>query len=63
MLQRILSILGWIGTALVLVAVAIRILRPEWDTYAGWAAWGGLTITRRGRSSWSCRSHQAARST
>jgi ABC-type uncharacterized transport system involved in gliding motility auxiliary subunit len=44
MLQRILSILGWIGTALVLAAVAIRVLRPEWDTYAGWAAWGGLGL-------------------
>src|SRR5687768_4560434 len=44
MLQRILSILGWIGTALVLVALAIRILRPEWNTYAGWAAWGGLGL-------------------
>ena len=44
MLQRILSILGWIGTALVLAAVAIRILRPEWDTYATWAAWGGLGL-------------------
>ena len=44
MLQRILSILGWIGTALVLAAVAIRVLRPEWDTYAGWAAWAGLGL-------------------
>jgi ABC-type uncharacterized transport system involved in gliding motility auxiliary subunit len=44
MLQRLLSILGWIGTGLVLAAVAIRILRPEWDTYAGWAAWAGLGL-------------------
>ena len=44
MLQRILSILGWIGTALVLVALAIRLLRPEWNTYATWAAWGGLGL-------------------
>jgi ABC-type uncharacterized transport system involved in gliding motility auxiliary subunit len=44
MLQRILSILGWIGTALVLAAVAIRFLRPEWDDYAQYAAWAGLGL-------------------
>ena len=44
MLQRILSILGWIGTALVLAAVAIRFLRPEWNTYAQYAAYGGLGL-------------------
>jgi ABC-type uncharacterized transport system involved in gliding motility auxiliary subunit len=44
MLQRILSILGWIGTGLVLVAVAIRFVRPEWDQYAMWAAWAGLGL-------------------
>jgi ABC-type uncharacterized transport system involved in gliding motility auxiliary subunit len=44
MLQRILSILGWIGTALVLAAVAIRFVRPEWDQYAMWAAWAGLGL-------------------
>jgi len=44
MLQRILSILGWIGTALVFGAVAIRFVRPEWNQYATWAAWGGLAL-------------------
>ena len=44
MLQRILSILGWIGTALVLAAVAIRFIRPEWDQYAMWSAWAGLGL-------------------
>jgi ABC-type uncharacterized transport system involved in gliding motility auxiliary subunit len=44
MLQRILSILGWIGTALVFVAVAIRFVRPEWGQYATWGAWGGLAL-------------------
>ena len=34
MVQRILSILGWVGTALVFGAVAIRFIRPEWDQYA-----------------------------
>lgn len=44
MLQRMLSILGWIGTALVFGAVAIRFVRPEWNQYATWAAWGGLAL-------------------
>ena len=44
MLQRILSILGWIGTALVLVAVAIRILRPEWTPMAGRHGRVGLVV-------------------
>ncbi len=44
MLQRILSFLGWIGTALVFGAVAIRFIRPEWDQYATWSAWAGLAL-------------------
>ena len=42
MLQRILGIVGWLGTALVFAAVAIRFVRPEWDQYAVWGAWAGL---------------------
>jgi ABC-type uncharacterized transport system involved in gliding motility auxiliary subunit len=42
MLQRILSIIGWIGTALVFGALAVRFLKPEWDQYAVYAAWAGL---------------------
>ena len=42
MLKRILGIVGWLGTALVLAAVAVRFLRPEWDAYAYWLAWAGL---------------------
>jgi gliding motility-associatede transport system auxiliary component len=42
MLNRILSSVGWLGTALVLGAVAVRVLRPEWQQYASWAAWAGL---------------------
>jgi ABC-type uncharacterized transport system involved in gliding motility auxiliary subunit len=42
MLQRILNIVGWLGTALVFGAVAVRLLRPEWDQYAVYAAWSGL---------------------
>jgi ABC-type uncharacterized transport system involved in gliding motility auxiliary subunit len=44
MLHRILSILGWVGTALVFGAVAIRFIRPEWDQYATWSAWAGLAL-------------------
>jgi ABC-type uncharacterized transport system involved in gliding motility auxiliary subunit len=42
MLNRIASIISWVGVALVLAAVAIRFLRPEWDRYAYWSAWAGL---------------------
>src|SRR5687768_10870571 len=43
-MQQILSILGWIGTALVFAAVAIRFIRPDWQQYGTWAAWGGLAL-------------------
>ncbi|MGE0443702.1 MAG: Gldg family protein, partial [Vicinamibacterales bacterium] len=42
MVQQVLGIVGWIGTALVFGAVAIRFVRPEWDQYAVYAAWAGL---------------------
>ena len=42
MLKTVLNIVGWLGTALVVGAVAIRMLRPEWDQYAVYAAWAGL---------------------
>jgi ABC-type uncharacterized transport system involved in gliding motility auxiliary subunit len=42
MLNRIGSISSWVGVALILAAVAIRFLRPEWDRYAYWSAWAGL---------------------
>jgi len=42
MVKRIGGIIGWVGTALVLAAVAIRFLRPEWDRVAYWSAWAGL---------------------
>ncbi|MSO45844.1 MAG: hypothetical protein EXQ59_03630 [Acidobacteria bacterium] len=44
MLQRILNVLGWVGTVLVFGAVAIRFVRPEWDQYATWGAWAGLAL-------------------
>jgi ABC-type uncharacterized transport system involved in gliding motility auxiliary subunit len=42
MLNRIAGIVGWIGTALVVGAVAIRLFKPEWAQYGYWAAWAGL---------------------
>ena len=43
-MQRIFSILGWVGTATVFGAVAIRFVRPEWDQYGTQAAWVGLGL-------------------
>src|SRR5688500_8474841 len=37
--QKILGIVGWIGTALVFGAVAVRFIRPEGDQYAVYGAW------------------------
>src|SRR5437899_12901136 len=42
MLNRILSLIGWLGTALVFVAVAIRFGLPAKDQYAYYLAWAGL---------------------
>ena len=44
-MHRALNILGWIGTAVVFAAVAVRFLKPEWDQYAVYAAWTGLGTT------------------
>ena len=43
-MQRALNFLGWLGTAVVFVAVAVRFLKPEWDQYAVYAAWTGLAL-------------------
>ena len=43
-MQRIFNILGWVGTAVVLGAMAIRFTRPEWDQYGTQAAWVGLAL-------------------
>ena len=44
MLTRSLSILSYVGMALVFGALAVRILRPEWDQYAVYASWAGLAL-------------------
>ena len=42
MLKRAFDIVGWLGTALVLVAVALFFSRPEWQQWSRWLAWAGL---------------------
>lgn len=42
MVNRITGIIGWVGTALVFLAVAIRFLRPEWMQYGTYLTWAGL---------------------
>ena len=42
MVNRIIGVIGWVGTALVFGAVAIRFLRPEWMQYGTYLTWAGL---------------------
>jgi gliding motility-associatede transport system auxiliary component len=42
MMNRIVSIIGWIGTALVLIAVAIRFGYPAKEQWAYYLSWAGL---------------------
>jgi ABC-type uncharacterized transport system involved in gliding motility auxiliary subunit len=42
MVNRILSLVGWLGTAMVFVAVAIRFGFPAKEQYAYYLAWAGL---------------------
>ena len=41
-MQKAFNIIGWIGTALVFGAVAIRMFYPDWNQYATYLAWAGL---------------------
>ncbi len=43
-MQRLLSILSYVGIALVFGALAIRVFKPEWDQYAIYASWTGLAL-------------------
>jgi len=43
-MQRLLGILSYVGMALVFGALAVRILKPEWDQYAVYASWAGLAL-------------------
>jgi ABC-type uncharacterized transport system involved in gliding motility auxiliary subunit len=42
MANKIVGIIGWVGTALVFGAVAIRFLRPEWMQYGTYLTYAGL---------------------
>ncbi len=42
MMAKIAAITGWVGTALVLVALGLRFLKPELDVYRTYTAWAGL---------------------
>lgn len=42
MLKRAFDIVGWLGTALVLAAVAVFFSKPEWQPWSRWLAWAGL---------------------
>ena len=42
MANRIVGAIGWLGTALVFIAVGIRFGMPAQDQYATYAAWAGL---------------------
>lgn len=41
-MARVVGVIGWVGTALVFAAVAIRFLRPEWMQYGTYLTWAGL---------------------
>jgi ABC-type uncharacterized transport system involved in gliding motility auxiliary subunit len=43
-MQRILSILSWVGVVLVFAALVVRFVKPEWDQYATYGAWTGLAL-------------------
>lgn len=40
----IFGIIGWLGTIAVMASVAIRFVRPEWQQYQQYLAWGGLAL-------------------
>lgn len=41
-MQKAFVVIGWVGTALVFGAVAIRMFYPEWNQYATYMSWAGL---------------------
>ena len=42
MANKLVGIIGWVGTALIFSAVGIRFLRPEWMQYGSYLTWAGL---------------------
>ena len=45
MLKRLLGLVGWLGVALVLAAVAIRFIKPEWQQWSYGLSIAGLVCT------------------
>jgi ABC-type uncharacterized transport system involved in gliding motility auxiliary subunit len=43
--KRILGLLGWLGVVLVLAAVAIRFVKPEWMEWSRWLAVAAVVVT------------------
>jgi ABC-type uncharacterized transport system involved in gliding motility auxiliary subunit len=43
-MQKILSILSWVGVALVFGAVVVQTLYPDWSDYGRYATWAGLAL-------------------
>ena len=43
-MQQTLSILSYVGMAMVFGALAVRVLKPEWNQYAVYASWTGLAL-------------------
>ena len=43
-MQQILSILSYVGMAMVFGALAVRVFKPEWNQYAVYASWTGLAL-------------------
>ena len=43
-MKALLSILSYVGMALVFGALAVRIFKPEWTQYAIYASWTGLAL-------------------
>ncbi len=40
----VFGIIGWLGTVAVMASVAIRFVKPEWQQYQQYLAWGGLAL-------------------
>ena len=46
-MNRVVNVLGWVGTAAVIIAVALRFqtAKPEWAQYSWYAAVAGLVLS------------------
>jgi ABC-type uncharacterized transport system involved in gliding motility auxiliary subunit len=44
MVQRILSVLSWVGVALVFGSLVLKYTKPEWEQYSQYGAYAGLAL-------------------